>query len=228
VTGVWLNTAAVLAGGVAGLALKSRLPERAQQIALRVLGAVTLALGAHMTARKCNVPVVLTALALGMATGSLLRIQRRLENAAQRLLQKFPARGDSSRIAEGFVATSLLFCVGPMTIIGSIQDGLSGDYRLIAVKAAMDCVAAMAFASTMGWGVLLSAGTVLVVQGGITLGAGRLAGVFTEAMVAQFTPVGGALVICIGLSLTGMKKLPVADYLPAILYAPLLIGLMQV
>ncbi len=226
-TGALLNTATVLAGGSVGLILKSRLPERAQTVTLRILGAVTLALGAKMIIETRNVLVLVAALAAGVATGSLLRIQSRLENAVQRIQQRSVRGAGSSRVAEGFVAASLLFCVGPMTIIGSLKDGLTGDYRLIAVKSMMDGVAALALAASTGWGVLLSAVTVLIVQGGITLGARALSGFFTPPLIAETTAVGGALVLCIGLGLTGIKKLPVADYLPAIIYAPLLTRLLQ-
>lgn len=226
-TGALLNTATVLVGGGAGLALKSRLPERVQTVALRVLGVVTLVLGAKMIMGTRNVLVLVTALAAGMAVGTLLRVQSRLEAAAQRAQQRL-VRGDhTSRIAEGFVAASLLFCVGPMTIVGSLQDGLTGDYRLIAIKSMMDGVAAFAFAASTGWGVLLSAITVLVVQGGLTLGAQSLSGFFTRPLIAETSAVGGALVVCIGIGLSGLKKLPVADYLPAVVFAPLVARLLQ-
>jgi hypothetical protein len=225
--GALINAATVLAGGAAGLTLKSKLPERAQRVGLQVLGVVTLVLGVKMTVGTRNVFVVVTALAAGMASGSLLRIQQRLEHAAQWLQQRIVSRRESSGIAEGFITASLLFCVGPMTIVGSIQDGLIGDYKLIAIKSAMDGIAAMAFATGLGWGVLLSAATVLVVQGGITLGANSLIGCFTEPLVAEMSAVGGVLVVCIGIGLLGLKKLPVADYLPAIFFAPLLARLFQ-
>jgi uncharacterized membrane protein YqgA involved in biofilm formation len=143
-----------------------------------------------------------------------------LERAAQHLQGRFVRREEGSEIAEGFITTSLLFCVGPMTIIGSMQDGLTGDYHLIVVKAAMDGVAALAFAAGLGWGVALSAGTVLVVQGGITLGAQALSALLTAPMVTEGSATGGALVMAIGVTLLGLKKLPVADYLPAIFLAP--------
>lgn len=225
-TGTLINVTTVLVGSSAGLAIRSRLPDRFRGIALRLLGCVTLVLGAQMTFRKCNLLIVVTSLALGMLAGTLLRIQDRLERGARWLQQRFTRADQTSRVAEGFLDASLLFCVGPMTILGSIQDGLTGDYHLIAVKAMMDGVAAVALSSTLGWGVLLSAFTVLVIQGGITLGAQAASAIFTEAMIGQFTPVGGVLVICIGVSLTGIKKLPVADYLPAIFIAPALVRLL--
>ena len=221
-TGALLNVATVVLGGTLGLSIKSKLPDKTQRIALRVLGVVTLVLGTKMTLGTRNVLVLVTALGLGMALGTLLQIQSRLERAAQRLQQKLAKPGNSARIAEGFITTSLLFCVGPLTIVGSIEDGLTGNYRLIAVKAVMDGIAALAFAAGLGWGVLLSAITVLIVQGGITLGAQALSGFFTPPLVAECSAAGGVLVLCIGVELVGIKKLPVADYLPAIVLAPLL------
>ncbi len=226
-TGALLNTATVLAGSALGSGLKSKLPVRAQPIAFRVLGILTLALGIKMLLGTENILALITALALGMGVGSLLKIQRNLETAARRLNQLLAKNGEASKAAEGFVAASLLFCVGPMTIVGSLQDGLSGDYGLIAIKSLMDGIASMAFAAGYGWGVTFSAVTVLVVQGGLTLGAATLSRFFTEPLIQQTSAVGGALVICIGIGLIGIRKLPVADYLPALLFAPLVLRLCQ-
>jgi len=231
VTGALLNTATVLVGGTLGLLLGPKLPERTQRVAMRLLGCVTLAIGGKMTFDACKTFGVrefiflLVALAAGIAVGSLLRIQFRIEQFAQRLLKRFSAPNKPnkpSRVAEGWVSTGLLFCVGPMTIIGSLQDGLTGDYKLIAMKAMLDGVASVGFAATFGWGVLLSALSVLIVQGSITLGANAVGGFFSDAVLAQIGAAGGVLVICIGLTLTGIKKLPVADYLPALVLSPVL------
>lgn len=227
-TGALLNTAAVLVGGTLGLFLGSKLPERVQHWIMRALGVVTFYIGGKMTwdaGRNFDGLgwiVLAIALIAGVGAGTALRIQRRLEEAAHRLLQRVAQQGESSRIAEGFVSTTLLFCVGPLTIIGSLRDGLVGDYQLIAVKATLDGIASIGFAATMGWGVLLSALSVLLVQGSITLGAHALNEFFTAPLVAQCSAAGGVLVVCIGVTLTGIRKLPVADYLPAIVFAPLL------
>ena len=131
-------------------------------------------------------------------------------------------RAAGGTLAQGFVAASLLFCVGPMTVLGSIQDGLRGDYQLLAVKAALDGFASIALASTLGAGVALSALTVLAVQGGLTLLAGFIAPWFSPAMLGELTAAGGAMVLMIGLSLLEIKRLPVANFLPALVVAPLL------
>jgi uncharacterized membrane protein YqgA involved in biofilm formation len=122
------------------------------------------------------------------------------------------------------VTTSLLFCVGPLTVIGSLEDGLTGHYELLALKSALDFIAALTFASVLGWGVLLSAGTILVVQGALTLGAGFLEPVVTGAMISATTATGGVLILGLGLMLLELKEVRVANMLPALLFAPLLVA----
>lgn len=121
------------------------------------------------------------------------------------------------------MTTSLLFCVGPLTVIGALEDGLTGDYSLLALKSALDFVASLTFASVLGWGVLLSAGTVLVVQGSITLGAAFLEGLVTEAMISATTATGGVLIFGLGLGLLGLVEVRVANMLPALFFAPVLV-----
>ena len=132
------------------------------------------------------------------------------------------ARPGGPDIAQGFVTASLLFCVGPMTVVGSLQDGLRGDFHLLAVKATLDGFASIALASTLGAGVALAALTVLAIQGGLTVLAGLISPWLTETMVAEMTAAGGAVVLMIGLSLLEIKRLPVANFLPALLFAPLI------
>jgi uncharacterized protein len=133
---------------------------------------------------------------------------------------------EDSTFSKGFVTASLLFCVGPMTILGSIQDGLSGDYTLLASKAILDGFASLALAASMGWGVLFAALTVLVYQGGLTIGAGLVKTLLTEAMVAEMTATGGALILAIGLNLLDLTLIRVANFLPALVIAPPLVALL--
>lgn len=132
-----------------------------------------------------------------------------------------------SMISKGFVTASLLFCVGPMTILGSIQDGLSGDYTLLAAKSILDGFASLAIAASMEWGVLFAALTVLVYQGGLTLGAGLVKALLTEPMVAEMTATGGTLILAIGLNLLDLTTIRVANFLPALIVAPILVGFLQ-
>lgn len=219
--GTLLNVGTVLAGGGAGLLLHRALPERFQRIVLQGLGLITLLLGFQMALKTTNIFIVLSSLLLGALLGEWWRLQDRLDALGRWLEARFK-RGDDDRFTEGFVTTSLLFCIGPMAVLGSIQDGVSGDYKTLAVKALMDGFAAMVFAAELGWGVLFSAVTVLVYQGGITLAAAPLQRVLTDPMINEMSAVGGLMIAGIGLMLLEIKRLPLANFLPALAIAPAL------
>ena len=219
--GTLINVGTVLTGGAVGLCLHRALPERFQRIVLQGLGLITLLLGLQMALKTANIFIVLGSLLLGALLGEWGRLQDRLD-AFGRWLEASFKRGDDGRFTEGFVTTSLLFCVGPMALLGSIQDGVSGDYKTLAVKALMDGFAAMVFAAELGWGVLFSAVSVLVYQGAITLAATPLKRVLTDPMVNEMTAVGGLMIVGIGLMLLEIKRLPLANFLPALVLAPLL------
>jgi uncharacterized membrane protein YqgA involved in biofilm formation len=140
------------------------------------------------------------------------------------------SRGGASRVSEAFVTSSLLFCVGPLTVVGSIQDGLTGNYQTLASKALLDGFASIAFAAALGWGVALAAGTVLVVQGGLTLAAGLFENVLGEGSepLAALVSAGGVLIIGIALKLLGVKDVRVGNYLPALVLAPCIVGVVSV
>jgi uncharacterized protein len=159
---------------------------------------------------------------LGPVVGERLGIDGRLKRFGDALERRFSKGG--SPVSREFVTTSLLFCAGPLTILGSLQDGVSGAYDLLALKSALDFVASLSFASVLGWGVLLSAGPVLVVQGTLTL-AGALFGSFmSEPMILAMTSRGGVLLLGLGLGLLGLKDIRVANLLPALVVAPLLVA----
>jgi len=170
---------------------------------------------------------VLGAILIGGAMGELLRLEDRLEQLGQFFQTKF-SRGSGQSIAEGFVTASLVFCVGPMAILGSISDGLGGDYSLLSIKAVMDGFASVAFGASLGWGVGLSAISILVYQGSITLFAGSLAGVLNESMITEMTATGGLIIIGIGIKLLDIKDLPLANFVPAIAVAPALLALIPI
>jgi uncharacterized membrane protein YqgA involved in biofilm formation len=227
--GTVVNVLTVLAGTVVGVLLGARLPERLRTTVLQAVGLVTLVIGTRDALGTRNVVFPLVALILGAGAGTALAIEERLEAVGGAVRRRFTtsAAGDDSRFVEGFVAASLLFCIGPLTILGSIRDGLGGpDHaQLLLVKAALDGVVAVAFASTLGWGVGFSALTVIVVQGTLTLAAGAADRVLTERMITEMTAVGGLMVIGIGLGLLDVKKVPVASFLPALVLAPLGVAL---
>jgi uncharacterized membrane protein YqgA involved in biofilm formation len=224
-TGTILNVVTVLVGGTLGNALGQRLPDRTRQTVLYGLGLVTIALGLRMTLDTANILIVMGSVLVGGILGEWWRLEERLQ-AAGDALQERVGSGTGGTVAQGFVTASLIFCVGPMTILGSIQDGMIGDYTLLAIKSLLDGFAAMALASSLGVGVLFSAVTVLVFQGGLSLLA-RLAQIgMTDAMIAEMTATGGLLIMGIGLTLLEIKRIRLASYLPGIFVAPLVVAIL--
>jgi uncharacterized membrane protein YqgA involved in biofilm formation len=180
-----------------------------------------------------NAIIVLLSLLVGGILGEWWKIETRLAGLGASLEKRFADRDsdvevEGSRFVKGFLAASLLFCVGPMTILGSIQDGLTGDYELLAIKAVLDCFAAMAFASTLGVGVLFSVLVILVYQGGLSLLAFQMQSVINEAMMAEMTAVGGVLLLGLALSsLLEIKKIRVGNFLPGLVIAPLIVAILE-
>lgn len=221
-TGTAINVVAVLVGGGIGTLVGAKLPERMRSTAMQAIGIVTLLVGVSNFLEFDNPLVPLVSVILGLAVGELLGIDDGLKRFGDYLEQRFSKGG--SPVSRAFVTTSLLFCVGPLTVIGSLEDGLTGDYSLLALKSTLDFVASLTFAAVLGWGVLLSAGTVLLVQGSITLGAAFLEGLVTEPMILVTTATGGILIFGLGLALLELKEVRVANMLPALLFAPALIS----
>lgn len=230
-TGTLLNIATVLIGGTIGLLFGARIPERFKSTVIAGMGLFTFAIGVQMFLKTENPLIVLGALILGALLGEWWRIEDGLHNLGA-LLEKRFARDDSAegsaRFIRGFLTASLLFCVGPMTILGSIQDGLTGNYELLAVKSVLDGFAALAFASTLGMGVLFSALIILVYQGGISLLAGSLSAIVTDPMMAEMTATGGVILMGLALSsLLEIKKIRVGNFLPALAIAPLIVWIIS-
>lgn len=225
-TGTILNVVAVLIGAGIGIALGSRFPERMRQTVMAGLGIMVLIVGVSM-AIPGNALIVLFSLLIGGIVGELIDVDGKLNGLGRWLEKRFAREGDAGNFTRGFVTASLVFCVGPMTILGSIQDGLTSDYRLLAIKSLLDMFAALAFASTLGIGVAFSAITVLVVQGGIALVAmlvGSTLGDVSSSTpwIIQMTATGGAVIIGISLLLLDLKQVRVANFIPAIFIAPLI------
>jgi hypothetical protein len=162
---------------------------------------------------------------VGGIIGELLGVERGLNGLGEGLKASF-GQGQA-RFTEGFVMASLVFCVGPLTVLGSIEDGLTGDYQLLAIKSLLDGFAAIAFASALGWGVGFSAIVVLVYQGALTLSASWAADIFSEAMIAAMTAAGGVLILRIGLRLLELRDIRVANLLPALVLAPASIAIVE-
>jgi uncharacterized membrane protein YqgA involved in biofilm formation len=236
ISGTLLNAVAVLVGTSVGLLVGSRMPERMQQSLTAGLGLFTLAIGLSMALRIFGDPIVqpgddlavLAALLIGVVAGELARLSDGLD-ALGAWFQRRLSRGERpSRIAQAFVTASLVFCVGPLTILGSIDNGLTGDITLLAVKSLLVGVASIAFAAALGAGVYLSVATILVVQGGIAAGAFLLREVMDPITVLAVSAVGGLILLGVGLLLLDIKRLRVASFLPGLLIAPFLVRLAEV
>ena len=218
--------ATVLVGGVLGLFLGSRLPDHLRATVIAGLGLFTAAIGLQFFIDTQSPIIVLAALLFGGILGELARIEDRLANLGEWLQKRFAAEteGGSMRFVRGFLTASLVFCVGPMTILGSVQDGISGDFQLLAVKSILDGFAAIVFASTLGIGVLFSVLVILVYQGSLTLLATQAQAVFSPEMITELTATGGILLLGIAIStLLEIKPIRVANFLPALVIAPLIV-----
>ena len=234
-SGTLLNAATVLAGTTIGLLLGGRMPEPMHRALTAAVGLFVVVLGVSMALPIFSDPAVkpgddlavLAALLVGVVVGELLRLSDGLD-ALGASFERRLSRGDQpSRIAEGFVTASIVFCVGPLTILGSIDNGLNGDVTLLAVKSLLDFVTSMAFAAALGAGVYLSIVTILVVQGGIAAGAFALQDVMDPITVVALTAAGGLILLAVGLLMLEVKRLRVANFLPALVLAPLAVRLAE-
>jgi len=246
--GVIVNVLAVLVGSTIGLLFGRLIAERFRTIAFSGIGLATIVIGASMSlAGMADLAtdgmgpyaalVLVGALVVGALIGEAMRIEywldrfgKVLQDAAHRMPMLAPARVDQPgekghTLVEGFVTASLLFCVGAMTILGSIQDGL-GDPSLLYLKSLLDGIASIALATTLGGGVALSAIPILVIQGGIALGASTIEPIVTDPVIHAIQASGGALILAIGFDLAGIKRLPVGNMLPGILVAAVVAGLL--
>jgi uncharacterized membrane protein YqgA involved in biofilm formation len=224
-------------GSGAGLALRGRLPVRTRDVVTDGLGLVTLLIAGlslvavrdpallHEVGRGAPTLVVLGAVLLGGVAGSLLRLDDRLEalgGSVQRRLAGDGGSAERARFVEGFVLSSLVFCVGPLTVLGALSDGLGRGIDQLALKSVLDGFASVAFAASLGWGVMASVVVVAVLQGSLTLLGWALGGLLPGAEVAALTATGGVLLIGVALRLLKVRQLPVADLLPALAFAPAL------
>jgi uncharacterized membrane protein YqgA involved in biofilm formation len=221
-SGTLLNAATVLIGGVLGTVLGDRLPERLRENVVRGVGLFVTAMGVKFAIDTTNLLFMLGAILLGGIIGSLIGVDARLNQLGEALQHRF-ARGTTTTVAEAFVTASIVFCVGPLTFLGSIQNGLTGDASLLTVKSVLDGFTAIALAATLGWGVLLTIPLILLYQGGLALGASLFVGLLTDLQLREMSAVGGLLIIGVGLKLLAIRDVKVADFLPAIIVSPLVV-----
>jgi len=222
--GTLINIASVIIGGVLGLIFGSRLPERIRQTVVAGLGLFVLGFGVYNFMQTKNPLIVLGSVLIGSLLGEWWRIEDGLEKIGIFLEARFSGSGDSNRFVRGFLTASILFCVGPMSILGSIQDGLTGNYSILATKSILDGFAALAFTSTLGVGVMFSVVVILVYQGGISLLAAQLTNVISTPMMNELTATGGILLVGIAISnLLEIKRIRMGNFLPGLIIAPLIV-----
>ena len=218
IIGALVNAIAILAGGGIGLLLKGRIPKNFADNFIRVIGLCACIIGIE-GAIKGDPLLLVVSLALGTLIGELLHIESGLNKLGQWLQKKMSRKESDSTFSEGFVTATLLFCVGAMAIIGSLESGLGSSRSVIYTKSIMDGVSSMVLASTLGFGVLFSAIPILIYQGSIEFFAGYLQNVVTDALVTQVTAVGYVMVLGIGFNMTLNAKIRIANLLPGLLVA---------
>jgi uncharacterized membrane protein YqgA involved in biofilm formation len=238
--GTVVNVATVLIGSTIGVLLGNRLPVRTRDVVTDALGLVTLLIAgtsamavldddlSDTVGDSAPMLIVLASLLVGGVVGSLLRLESRVESFGgwlQRRLSGGATSAERHRFIEGFVVASLVFCTGPLTILGSLNDGLGNGADQLFLKAALDGFAAIAFAASFGWGVAASVVTIVAIQGSLTLLGAGLGDVLPDAHLAAITATGGLLLVGVALRLLRVREIPVADLLPALLVAPVLVQL---
>lgn len=224
---VIVNMLAVMVGSTIGLLLKKGIPERIKDTLMKGLGLCTLYIGWSGTLKGENTLVLILSMAIGIVIGEGLDLDAKLNGFAEGIETRFRKADGEISLAEGFVTASLLFCVGAMSIVGSLQAGLSGDYEMLFTKSVLDFISSMVFASSLGIGVMLSASFVLLFQGGIVLLAQFVAPFLTDAVVAEMVCSGSLVIFALGLNLVGITKLKVLNFLPAILLPVVLCPLLE-
>jgi uncharacterized membrane protein YqgA involved in biofilm formation len=221
--GTVVNAAAILAGAALGLVLRQGLPERWQETIMHAIGLSVTVIGIQMAMKTNNIIIVIISLVAGAIIGEYFDIDKALNRFGSWIGGKL-TKGDEKNsaaaiIGQGFVATSLIYCVGAMAIVGSIQEGLTGDASTLYAKSILDGITAIIFAANMGVGVALSALSVAIYQGTITLLAGSMEAIMSPALLAELTATGGILIIAIGLNMLKLVQIRIANMLPAIIVA---------
>jgi uncharacterized membrane protein YqgA involved in biofilm formation len=216
-----------LAGTTAGLTLRRLLSADLQALVRTVIGLFTAVIGIQMALQTRNPLVLLVGLLTGALIGEALRLDHGLKAMGDWAQRRLRAGDSQSTVSLAFVTTSILFCVGPLTVLGTFQDGTKGDITLLAIKSILDGFSSIVFAASLGWGVYLSAGTVLLVQGGLTAIAFFLQGGLGKPETAELSAAGGVAVLAIALGLLELKTIRVANLLPSLVTAPLLAAILH-
>lgn len=226
--GVIVNTLAVIVGGSLGLLLKKGIPERVSAAVMAALGLCTIYIGIDGVLQGSNTIVLIVSMVLGTIVGTFLNIDGAINRLGKFAEHKLKREDGKTSVAEGFMTASLLFCVGAMTIVGSLNAGLNGDNKILFTKSVLDLISSCMLASSLGIGVLFSSLFVLAYQGALVLLAGLLQSVLTDAaLIAEITCAGSLMILGLGLNILGITKIKVADQLPAIVFVPVIYALVQ-
>ena len=226
--GVIVNVIAVLAGSTIGLLCKRGIPKKVADAIMLAIGLCTLYIGVAGALKGQNQLVAIISMVLGAAVGTLLDIDRGLTALGDQVEARFRKNdGAGASVAEGFVTASLLFCIGAMTIVGSLNSGLLGDHQMLFTKSVLDFISSIMLSASLGIGVMFAAVFVLVFQGGIVLLSGVLAPILSDAAILELTCVGSLMIIALGLNIMGITKIKVANYLPALLFVPAVVWAMS-
>jgi uncharacterized protein len=220
--GTIVNSLAIVAGGLLGLLLKKQIPDQVKASVTGALGLSVLLIGLTNALRCEHILLLIVSMTVGSAVGGILQLERSLERFGL-WLESRTLKGNGN-LAQGFVTATLVYCVGAMAIVGSLESGLTGNHQTLFAKSLIDGLSAIIFASTLGVGVLLSAVSVLVYQGTITIAAGALAHILVGPVISNMSAIGGLLIAAIGINILDIKRIPVANMVPAIfvpLYQPL-------
>ncbi len=221
-TGVLVNVATVIIGSLIGLVFKRGISQKFTDAVMTGIGLCTLLIGVQGMLKGESILVIIVSMVFGAIVGTAMNIDGNLTRAGDFLSGKFSRKASGkTNFAEGFVTASLVFCVGSMTIVGSLESGLSGDNTTIYTKSLLDFFSSMMLSASLGTGVIFAAAFVLIFQGSLVLLAEVIAPVLSEGAVSEIICVGSLLIFALGLNLTGIGKLKVANYLPAILFAPI-------
>lgn len=224
--GVLANVAAVMVGSLIGVLCKKGIPEKVSAVIMSGVGLCVVYIGIDGALEGSNTIVLVIAIALGALIGALLDIDGGLKKLGDWVSEKFKSTGGKfSNVGEGFVSGTLLFCVGAMTVVGSLDAGITGNNETLYIKALLDLISSMVLSVTMGIGVMFSAVAVFVLQGGIVLLAGVLQPLLSEVAIAEMTCAGSVIIMGLGFNMLGFAKIKVADLLPAIVLAPILVQL---
>jgi uncharacterized membrane protein YqgA involved in biofilm formation len=223
--GTWVNIATVLVGGVLGLLIHSRLPERHRTIAFRALGLVTLMLGMSMALRTQNAVILILSMLIGSLIGETLHLETRLEKSVDWVRRRFAGGESDGRFTEGAITAFMLFCMGSMTVVGALEDGMGRSADLLIAKSVMDGFAAIALSASFGVGVLFSVVPLFLYQGGWSLVGWWLGTRLPGPVIDDMSAVGGVILLGLALSLLDIKKLPLLNMLPA-LFIAIILGLL--